>query len=44
MIKIVAAIIFVIVSVLILYPCCIVASRSDDAAEQFWRDNYDKRN
>ena len=31
----------VIIDALIVYACCVVAGRADEAAEQIWRD-YDE--
>lgn len=33
--------VIVIIDALIVYACCVVASRADEAAEQIWRDKHD---
>lgn len=31
----------VIIDALIVYACCVVSGRADDAAEEIWRDKHD---
>lgn len=31
----------VIIDALIVYACCVVAGRADEAAEKIWRDKHD---
>lgn len=32
----------VIIDALIVYACCVVAGRADEAAEKIWRDRHGK--
>ena len=34
----------VIIDALIVYACCVVAGRADEAAEQIWRNRHERRN